>query len=152
MGSGTVYKCKKCGHEFNVLTGIGMLYPHVCNETKEKIRKGKYGKEWKTLLNENPDCIVNCERELLICEDCGTPKTEKNLSLYLPRKRAKTNPYAFGEELEKKHTLLAAYPHRCKKCGGSCKAVRQEIFPSSLKCPKCGEKMVNDPMLMISWD
>ena len=46
MGYGYTYKCKKCGHEYSVSSGIGMLYPNICEEELEKIKAGKYGEEW----------------------------------------------------------------------------------------------------------
>ena len=77
---------------FSAMTGIGRLFPKIYEETVKKMRSGKYGDECKKFFKEHPDGAVNCEKELLICEECGVPKTEMNLSLYLPKEGAKNIP------------------------------------------------------------
>ena len=85
MGSGKVFHCNACGEEFSAMTGVGMVFPSIYEETVQDIRSGEYGEDWKKFFEEHPDGVVNCEKEPLICEECGVPKCEMNLSLYLPK-------------------------------------------------------------------
>ena len=45
MGMGYSYKCKKCGHEYSVFLGVGMMYPQVYRQKLDEIAEGAYGKE-----------------------------------------------------------------------------------------------------------
>ena len=151
MGSGKVFKCNACGEEFSAKTGIGMLFPSIYEETVQDIRSGEYGEDWKKFFEEHPDGVVNCERELLICEECGVPKCEKNLSLYLPKKGAKDLPkHPFGDDF-KKFNLYSKYQHKCNKCGGACNVVKSTKI-KRVTCPECGGVMEEDLGGAILWD
>ena len=151
MGSGKVFKCNACGEGFNAMTGIGMLFPTIYKETVQEIRSGKYGEDWKQFFEEHPDGVVNCENELLICEECGVPKCDMNLSLYLPKKGAKDLPeHPFGDDF-KKFTLSEKYEHKCDKCGGVCNVVNSSRI-KRVTCPECGGVMEEDKGGFILWD
>lgn len=151
MGSGIVLKCKSCGERFSAMTGIGMIFPTIYEETVQTIRSGEYGEDWKKFFEEHPDGVVNCENELLICEECGVPKSEMNLSLYLPKEGAKDLPeHPFGDGF-KKFTLYAKYPHKCDKCGGACNIVKVSKI-KRVTCPKCSGVMERDTDEVILWD
>ena len=152
MGFGKAFKCKACGERFNAMTGIGMLFPTVYKDTVKDIRSGKYGEDWKTFFEEHPDGVVNCENELLICEECGVPKNEMNLSLYLPKEGVEDLPkLPFGDDLHEKFTLYKKYPHTCDKCGGACNIVAASKIKRAA-CPKCGGVMEEDHESVILWD
>ena len=151
MGSGKVFICSSCGERFSAMTGIGRLFPKIYEETVKKMRSGKYGDECKKFFKEHPDGAVNCEKELLICEECGVPKTEMNLSLYLPKKGAKNIPeMPFGNDF-RKFTLYAEYPHKCDQCGGICNVVKSSKI-KRMTCPVCKGVMQEDPAGLILWD
>ena len=152
MGNGKAFKCKACGERFNAMTGIGMLFPTVYKDTVKNIRSGKYGEDWKKFFEEHPNGVVNCEKELLICEECGVPKNEMNLSLYLPKEGAEDLPkLPFGDDLDEKYTLYMKYPHTCDKCGGACNIVNASKI-KRVACPKCGGVMEEDMDGIILWD
>lgn len=151
MGSGKVFKCKACGEEFSATTGVGMMFPTVYEKTVQNIRSGEYGEDWKKFFGEHPDGVVNCEKELLICEECGVPRIEMNLSLYLPKEGAKNIPkMPFGNDF-RKFTLYAKYPHKCDKCGGACNVVKSAKI-KRVTCPECGGGMEEDIGGAILWD
>ncbi len=151
MGSGKVFKCKACGEEFSAMTGVGMIFPSIYEETVKDIRSGEYGEDWKKFFEEHPDGVVNCEKELLICEECGVPKCEMNLSLYLPKEGAKDLPkHPFGDDF-KKFNLYAKYQHKCDKCGGACNVVKSARI-KRVTCPECGGVMEEDLGGAILWD
>ncbi|MBO4687502.1 MAG: hypothetical protein J5636_03235 [Clostridiales bacterium] len=153
MGNADLYVCKKCGYEFYAATGIGMLFPSLCKRTVDEIRAGKYREEWQKLLEEHADVKVNCESDFFVCEECGTPKTDLNLSMYLPVHLKKDIPYAMPADLKnpRKYKLLAEYTHRCDKCNGVCKLV-DEQERSTLKCPECTGEMQVDISRLMYWD
>ncbi|MBO4927465.1 MAG: hypothetical protein J5379_04355 [Clostridiales bacterium] len=150
MGSGKVYKCKECGNRFRMSTGVGMLYPMSYENTVKDILSGKYGEEWKQFLEEHQDGRVNCEIVLLICEKCGVPKCDMDLSLYLPRKGKKGVAYPFSVHFKESYKLYARYPHTCDCCGGACKVCDKER-PPVMKCKECSG-VLEDTWEFILWD
>ena len=54
MGMGYSYKCKKCGCEYSVFPGVGMMYPQVYRQKLDEIGEGAYGKEWMILFHKTP--------------------------------------------------------------------------------------------------
>jgi predicted nucleic acid-binding Zn ribbon protein len=149
MAFGLVFRCNECGEKFNAMRGVGMLFTRVYKKTVVDIRCGEYGKDWKKFFEEHPDGVVNCEKELLICEECGVPKNEMNLSLYLPKEGEKDLPkYLFGEDLKEKYALYDKYPHKCDRCGGGCNIVDVSKI-SRVTCPECGGELENNGEFVI---
>ena len=154
MGSGKSFKCSKCDYIFTSMTGVGMLFVTQYQRTVEEIKAGKFGTEWQHFFEEHPDGKVDCGRELLVCKYCGVPKTDTNLSLYLPKEdsKEKLSEYPLPFELKEEYTLYAKFPHKCKNCGGACKIVT-DVKKVTLNCPECGEPMKEDlDLSSICWD
>jgi len=153
MGNADLFVCKKCRYEFYAATGIGMMFPIAYKHTVEEIKDGKYGEEWKRHLEDHPDAAVNCESDFFVCVDCGVPKTDLNLSLFLPVKKRKRASYVLPDDLKKRKQfqLLAEYTHRCEKCNGVCKQLGEDERPV-LKCPECDGEMEIDISRMMLWD
>lgn len=43
MGKGYVYRCPKCGHEEELLSGVGFMSPMEADMERESILTGIYG-------------------------------------------------------------------------------------------------------------
>ena len=144
MGAGMKLECPECGYEECVPLGIGMGFPGEYRRTVKRIREGKYGEEWKNLLESVPGAAINAEEELYVCSSCGHFQMEEVLSVYQPKeeqssldssadKDQKIN-YVLPEELPGRYKLVKAYVHRCKKCG---KRMKRYAEGDQLKCPEC---------------
>ena len=75
MGMGYSYKCKKCGHEYSVFLGVGMMYPQVYRQKLDEIAEGAYGKEWMILFHKTPYAAINAEKIIYICSSCSRWET-----------------------------------------------------------------------------
>ena len=137
------YICRKCRYVFPSVTGVGYLFVDQGNKLVEAIKEGEYGEKWKDFLLSHPEGTVNCRSELLICKDCGAPKNDFNLTLYLPKRAVKEdelNGPQFVMEKGKGDSVYAMFPHTCDVCGGEC--VISKVIPSiPMKCPKCHGEM-----------
>lgn len=79
MGKGFVYRCPKCGHEEQLLTGIGFMAQQEAATERENILAGIYGPKAKTALVAHPEAAVSVERALFQCGACG--KLESRLAV-----------------------------------------------------------------------
>lgn len=163
MGDGYRFKCKECGHEYNVFLGIGFMFPEEYRKTVEEASTGKYGEEWKQLMNSQKYMDIDAEEALYTC-DCGGWKVEKGLSIYAPihpEKVAKSKfgiktveewgyvPYVMHFDRPKRYKLVKEYKHMCDKCEKEMHKV-SEVESPNLSCPKCGcINATNDKLL---WD
>lgn len=50
MGQGYKYVCKKCGEEYDVLTGLEMMFPAVYAKTMKDISEGRLGNSRKDVF------------------------------------------------------------------------------------------------------
>ena len=149
MGAGYSYRCSKCGEEYSVHLGAGMLFPSAYERLVNEIKEGVYGEEWKTLFEGNDMTAVDAEISLYYCSECNSWKNENGLSLYIPkdpesiRKRyesigeADGPRYVMRHELQEDYRLLKEYIHTCDKCGGKMHEATQEEI-DNLPCPSCG--------------
>lgn len=162
MGEGVEIRCRKCGADYIVFTGVGMMYPSDCAETMGKIRSGEYGDELKDLILSDPDLAVDCEMDLYVCE-CGHWQTEKNLDVYEPvdnevrnRHVNKEQPViAFKDMLKKDYRIVKHYMHVCEKCGKEMKLIKNADSYArryGLSCPECGTKNKAELRNRILWD
>ena len=137
------YICKKCRYVFPSLTGVGYFFIHQGNSVVEAVKEGKYGEKWKDFLLSHPEGTVNCKSELLICKDCGAPKNDFNLTLYLPKRDVNEDDLRIDQFVSEKRSgdsVYATFPHTCDVCGGEC--VISKVIPSiPMKCPKCHGEM-----------
>lgn len=95
MGTYNVFKCVNCGEEFGLMLGVGMQYPLRYQEVLTDIKNGKYGKEWKKLIEENENLVFDAYVYLYYCPNCGTWDSAYGLDLYYPKDIDKVN-----EEIE----------------------------------------------------
>ena len=155
MSKGYNFKCKKCGEEYSVFTGIGMLMPMEYRQTLDEIRQGVWGEEYKQTLADNPLMAVDVEEEVYICGTCGRWKNEKNMDLYAPNHpEEKTvaekgcEPFVMRADLLENYRLVKRRVHYCE-CG---KRMRRatDSEARNLPCPHCGE--VNTAQTPVLWD
>ena len=71
MGDGMVFRCDHCDHEEQVSCGIGFMFPQLYQDVVKKIRKGKYGREWKEVFESRPGAAVDARMVLYVCSECG---------------------------------------------------------------------------------
>ena len=163
MGDGMVFRCDHCDHVEQVSSGIGFMFPQLYQDVVKKIRKGKYGREWKEVFESRPGAAVDVRMELYVCSECGNCVQDLNLSLYelmFPDAGKKergifssANPaesmeYVMPSELEREYRRIRIYAHMCPKCKNR---MHQYRTGELLKCPKCKEvRMYNSGMYM--WD
>ena len=144
MGQGGNYRCNKCGYELNAWTGVGFLYPMVCEENTEKAKKGELGEKLQKFFEEHPDGKLDCSKVLLRCEDCGAYDVVLALAMYIPKDGTKPNDAIWDLDGYKK---IGSYKHVCEACGGNMKKVKKE---SELICPECGEQL--ELVDEVMWD
>ena len=152
MGSGYGFVCKKCGNRYSVNTGIGFMFPDEYKKLVDKIKKGRYGEEWKQLFKSTPKAVVDAESELYICNGCGNWDVSPVASIYAPDKpdsAEKPVHYVMKSDLESDYHIVKRYYHKCGKCGKRMhRGTEREMI--SLPCPKCGGKDTAADLIM--WD
>lgn len=79
MGKGFVYRCPKCGHEEQLLTGTGFMSPVEADMERETILAGNYGPKAQAALVAHPEAPVSVERAMYQCGACG--KLERRLAV-----------------------------------------------------------------------
>ena len=164
MGLGYSFKCSKCSKKYEILPGIGMLFPQVYEDTVAKLKNGRFGKAWKELYENTENVAIDAEKRVYLCPSCGYWKNEPGLSLYVAdNKRAISDvkngcPVFYGEDSlpammgnMPQYHLLKEYEHKCKKCGGKMKAVDDDEM-LTLSCPKCGGAPDPENTMLVLWD
>lgn len=175
MGRGYSLKCRKCGYEFSANPGVGFMFPEVYQEMMKAGREGKLGKEVKRFLEEHPDGALDCDAVILQCTECGTLECAPDLTMYVPGENSpppssgnwsvsipcKDAEYVAPWTLEK-YTLFGLYDHRCEKCMGKMRIIKEKEFenlaydavsngfPTKIHCPKCKERLFVGEIMM--WD
>lgn len=168
MGSGVSFKCKKCGEEYSAWSGIGFLFPKVYSDTLQSALNGEYGEEWKELLSSRKYIKIDAEKHIYLCKKCGNWKSEKGLSLYIPKDfefikqqvapglrknyedRFESEHYEFNLDTHEFYDLLKEFTHTCDKCGETMEK-QNNMDIDELKCPYCGE-MNHREIGMLHWD
>lgn len=164
MGKGYAFKCKTCGHEYNVNIGIGFMYPQIFRETLEKIAAGEYGAEWKEAYDKNLYVAIDAATVLFKCNKCGNWEKGKDISLYAPNHPELIPTKQYGEktveewgyvpyvtysDLVNEYHLIKPYQHKCKRCGEDMQPSNE--VPECLPCPNCGSESEMLPSI-IMWD
>lgn len=175
MGRGYSLQCRKCGYEFSAYLGVGFLFPRAYQQTMEAGKAGKLGKEVREFLEELPDGVLDCNIVVLQCSECGALESAPDLSMYVPGgdspapsldNRSGAFPhegtsYVAPWDLER-YTLVGLYDHRCRKCKGKMKIIKEDEFeqliheadfdskPTRVLCPKCKEPLWLGEIMM--WD
>ncbi len=163
MGCGFGLKCSCCGLEYDVCTGIGMLFPQVYEKLLSDIKQGKYGPEWKELALSEEYIAVEAERFLFVCDNCHNWKVDYGLSLYAPNDPEAIKKKKYGIKTVEEwgevpyviswddYHLIRSYEHKCERCGCNLrKGLESEML--SLPCPKCGNKPVPEYLSGKNWD
>lgn len=169
MGSGKTYKCKNCGEEYHVMTGIGLGFPMFFRNTIKDIKAGRYGEEWKTLINSGEYIVPDAETYLFYCKQCGAWEVGEDLSLYQPKDIEAMKKKQFGEttveergeipfatmrDFKEEYNLVKKRIHYCPKCNEEMTRCddwdEMEKLLSELPCPECSTK--NEPQGSILWD
>ena len=153
MSKGYNFKCKKCGEEYSVFTGIGTLMPMGYRRTLDEIRQGVWGEEYRQAFADNPLMAVDVEEEVYICGTCGRWKNEKNMDHYAPdhpeeKAVGEQASYVMPAELYEDYHLVKRKVHFCD-CG---KRMRRatDSEARNLPCPHCGE--ANTAQTPVLWD
>lgn len=153
MGDGYGYKCKRCGHKYNVLLGCGLRFPIEYRNTIKEIKRFKHGIRWRNLVKKH--MCIDAERDLYQCE-CGYWKVKNNLSIYEPidenivTTSEKEYPLITRWKIEKEnYRLVAEYNHRCRRCHKVMHVVKKEDV-GELPCPIC--RKLNESDTFIRWD
>lgn len=150
MGNGIEFECKKCGNGYSVSVGIGFLYPLDHKKIRDDMKKGKYGEEFKKVLTENKNAVVNAENLLFVCPKCSGWSVEPDLSLYEPySEKSAGEQFVMPAELAESYRRIKRYVHHCPKCSTPMRK-RNVTAKLSLSCPECGEK--NPGISSILWD
>ncbi len=165
MGTGLCFKCKKCGHEYSVMLGVGFSFAKEARNALKSIEKGEYGAELKEAYEKTPYAAVYTDRSVYLCSGCGRWIMDADLTLYgpnapdaIPKKQygEKTVeewgyvPYVSKIDLKEDYHVVKRIYHKCDRCGKRMhKASENEI--KKLPCPKCGEINEEEPDL-IYWD
>ena len=151
MGEGKSFRCRRCGHEEIIHTGIGFGFPQLYEDVVRKIRKGEYGQEWKRRFESVPGAAVNAEMLLYVCSGCGCCREDLNLSLYEPVNPAAVcetvdifcgaNPaedvdYVMPNRLSRDYRKIKVFTHVCPECG---KRMHQYKDGERIVCPECRE-------------
>ena len=154
MGNGFGIKCKKCGYHYVAMDGIGYMFPVEYSDTVKDIREGKYGDEYKMFFEKHKDAAVNCGNETAVCTKCGHLDSVMNLSLYLPKDGNNSDGCVMPRVLEEDFDKCLEYDHTCSECGGKMLIIspEDEIRNGALKCPICGEILIEDKDVKIIWD
>jgi len=158
MGNGYTYRCTECDYSFQAVLGVGFRFPTVYRSTVEGARMGGLGKEIKKIFEENPDAAINCDATVIRCEKCGDLSCAAHLGVYIPKVRRDAAPkYVAPWALNGGYTLLAKYPHRCRKCGSPAETIDEKAFSEKIQdgriaCPCCGARLKFDESSVIMWD
>lgn len=164
MGRGYKYKCRNCGKQSDILLGIGGLYPQVYKGFVEEIREGEYGEEFKRAFEETTYAVIDPERKLYVCDNCGSWGVAECMSVYAPNDPEKIAEEKYGEktvgelgyvpyvssyEVKEKYHLVKEDYIECPKCGRAMRVAEEEDM-KSLPCPECGTQ--NGLKEGILWD
>ena len=129
MGKGFVYRCHKCGHEEELLSGVGFMSPLEADMERENILAGIYGPKAQAALVAYPDGPVSVERAMYQCGDCG--KLESRLAVTV------------------KASVRVPVLQRCD-CGATMHRIRSG---KDMVCPACREPLKKtDIVSVVMWD
>lgn len=129
MGKGFVYKCPKCGHEEELLTGVGFMSPLEADMERESIWTGIYGPKAQAALVAHPEATVSVERAMYQCGACG--KLESRLAVTV------------------KAPVRVPILQRCN-CGATMHRIRSG---KAMVCPDCREPMKKTGLAVaVLWD
>ena len=141
MGRLVMIRCD-CGYEYQgYRCGVNCAYPEVKKHQTALVKSGHYGKQWKELLNNDPELNVNAEYRLYQCPNCHNIYDEFCLDLY----KSEHDDHHYYTPTEEE--TLYHYKHICPEC-----KKRMDMIPlyevdywgadkreEPAYCPKCGD-------------
>lgn len=136
MGKKYTYICETCGHQQQMLIGIGRHYPSLSQRVKEMALAGHWGKDYQVLIDQ-PSTVIDATRQLYTCEQ-GHLLNSLSKDVYRSRMQEEGLTYAFyfsASHYEKIYT----YPHLCPLCAYPMKRI--SIMPETIHCPICHQDM-----------
>lgn len=129
MGKGFVYRCPKCGHEEQLLTGIGFMSSLEADMERESILAGIYGPKAQAALIAHPEAPMSVERAMYQCGGCG--KLESRLAVTV------------------KAPVRVPILQRCE-CGATMHRIRTG---KDMICPECKQPLeATDLVAVTMWD
>ena len=128
MGKGYVSRCPKCGHEEQLLTGIGFMAQQEAATERENILAGLCPKA-KTDLVAHPEAAVSVERAVYQCGACGKLESRLAVKVLAP---------------------VRVSIHQHCDCGKIMHRIRSG---KDMVCPACLEHMKKtDIVAVVMWD
>ena len=143
MGSGFTTLCNSCKDMEEAILGVGFMYLELCRKTLKKMKSGKFGEEYKKIVNDNPNCNIDCEKVIFYCKDCKKWHVDTVLDLY------KGNEEDTCYNINDDAVLLKKFEHKCKYCGSKNLEIFHDFNPK-MKCNKCGGELIEAGVMM--WD
>lgn len=129
MGKGFVYRCSKCGHEEELLSGVGFMSSVEADMERESILAGIYGPKAQAALVAHPEAPVSVQRAVYQCGACG--KLERRLAVAV------------------KAPVRVPILQRCD-CGATMHRIRSG---KDILCPACREPLKKtDVVAVVRWD
>lgn len=148
MFRGELLVCEHCGKNHYITTGGGLYFEEYSSSMLRNMKDGKFGEEYKKLVNENKNLYVDCLRKVYYCDKCENWEIKECDDVYSSDSYSifthalYTNPEKF--------VLLKAYNHICEKCKNSMR-ILNENEADKLKCLDCHSDLISKG-LGIHWD
>ena len=154
--------CRECGYGLPVYFGSCVIHPGDYAKIVKAVRLGVYGASPMKALKETPMGVLDCDRILLQCPECGTLSSEPDLTVYGPKIPAQVKgsrkwpldypgsgfTYAAPWNI-RGYTLAHRVEHTCPKCTAVTKIITEDDLgdwecqhdydkePTDIQCPKC---------------
>lgn len=157
MGEILKINCK-CSSDHNksrtYYLGSGMFTFMQHNEIIRKIKLGKYGKEYKEIVDKKPYCVVDINKSIFICPKCKSLKSECVFNLYAPKhidiNKIKNNQCYYDFFINRhNYTLMKERIHLCSNCETKMNRISIKEL-QKMNCPRCGEKYI--ATVIGDWD
>lgn len=148
MFRGELLFCENCGKNHYITIGGGLYFEEYSSSTVHQMKQGKFGEEYKKLVNENNNIYVDCLRRVYYCDKCENWEIKECLDVYFSDAHSifthalYTSPENFN--------LLKAYNHICGKCNNTMRMLN-ENEDNKLKCLSCHSELVSKGH-GIDWD
>lgn len=165
MGQGYKFECEECGFSTNASLGIGYLYPMVCDDILDRMKKGAFGEEIKEAANTTPGVAVHQSASVFICDKCRSWCIDDVIDLCVPIQEVNeenrrfsvaneaTNEitYVMDCDIGETFEILHSVERTCSCCNRKMRPVKKSRMSLlKLKCPKCQKKI--DIRGSYDWD
>lgn len=166
MGHSIATKCK-CGRKEYFLGG-GMMFPSVYREAVKDAKDGKFGQTMQTLMQQNKYAVMDVEKVLYCCNECGHVEASDPLDIYIAKdiesfKKEKYGDHTIeelgevpywgmsymGDDECDNFIKIYTHPHECPVCKGEMRRVDDDYLKRT-PCSKCGEE--HEMLFGCKWD